>query len=468
MRWWATTSAASPTPDYLPAAAAAGAAVVATHIRLAPRVRDPEPHYDDVVEAVRDFLVDRARAGARRPACRRDRIILDAGLDLGKTAEQSLALLRGVGRRWPAWVIPLLLSASNKTFLGVVLDLDDRPTGARRRWPPRPSGSALGCRVLRVHDVAGTRRARRARRRVERPRRAPDGWTGGVTRGARGDRPPAPGRVGQRPAATGTGRGPGGGSGPKGDAPAYLVRGDDASLVAQAVRSLLERLVGERDPALVVEEHGGPSADELEVGAVIDACHDRPVPHRSPGGGGPRRRAPVGGATPAASSPAWRTRSPSTVLVLAGGGGTVPPSPGEGDRGGGRRDRHGGRHRSDADGTGWPSTSATPRSGSIRRRRPWWPSTSATTWAGWQGILGRWPRSTARVPPSGWTSSSPSWARPGAVPPWDLTDAIDSGATAAALGALQRMTEAGGGPRPRSSPSSTGTSRPCCASTAPG
>ena len=36
-------------PDYLPVAAKAGATVVATHIRLRPRVPDPEPEYDDVV-----------------------------------------------------------------------------------------------------------------------------------------------------------------------------------------------------------------------------------------------------------------------------------------------------------------------------------------------------------------------------------------------------------------------------------
>src|SRR2546421_5137857 len=45
-------------PEYLEVSAAAGATVVATHIRLAPRVPDPEPHYDDVVEAVCAFLLD--------------------------------------------------------------------------------------------------------------------------------------------------------------------------------------------------------------------------------------------------------------------------------------------------------------------------------------------------------------------------------------------------------------------------
>ena len=39
-------------PTYLTTAAGAGAAVVATHIRLAPRVADPTPHYHDVVAEV--------------------------------------------------------------------------------------------------------------------------------------------------------------------------------------------------------------------------------------------------------------------------------------------------------------------------------------------------------------------------------------------------------------------------------
>src|SRR5580704_15681550 len=45
--------------DYIPVAASAGATVVATHIRLRPRVADPDPHYDDVTETVAEFLTDR-------------------------------------------------------------------------------------------------------------------------------------------------------------------------------------------------------------------------------------------------------------------------------------------------------------------------------------------------------------------------------------------------------------------------
>jgi len=141
-------------PDYLPAAAEAGATVVATHIRLAPRVPDPEPVYDDVVGDVSAFLLERA-ARATAAGIPPDRIVIDAGLDLGKTAEQSLTLLRA-SDRLAAQGFPLLLSASNKTFLGRVLDLE---IGERREASLAATalGVSLGCRVVRVHDVAGTR-----------------------------------------------------------------------------------------------------------------------------------------------------------------------------------------------------------------------------------------------------------------------------------------------------------------------
>ena len=144
-------------PKYLDAAAAAGATVVATHIRLAPRVADPDPRYDDVTATVRDFLADRRRR-ALDAGVRADRVIVDAGLDLGKTAAQSLQLLRD-SSRLAALGSPLLLSASNKTFLGVLFGLDV----TARREPSLGAaalGIAAGCRVVRAHDVAGTVRIR--------------------------------------------------------------------------------------------------------------------------------------------------------------------------------------------------------------------------------------------------------------------------------------------------------------------
>jgi dihydropteroate synthase len=142
-------------PDYLPAAATAGASVVATHIRLAPRVPDPEPVYEDLVGQVRDRLVELGRRAGEAgiPA---DRVMLDAGLDLGKTWQQSTVLLRR-SAELAALGFPLLLSASNKTFLGKLLDLEiDQRRNASAAAVA--IGVAEGCRVVRVHDVAGARR----------------------------------------------------------------------------------------------------------------------------------------------------------------------------------------------------------------------------------------------------------------------------------------------------------------------
>jgi dihydropteroate synthase len=142
-------------PDYLPVSAAAGATVVATHIRLGPRIPDPEPAYDDVVGEVAHFLVERARR-AEAEGIPPERIILDAGLDLGKTWRQSLVLLRH-SNRLAALGYPVLLSASNKTFLGKLLDLG---IDARREASLAATalGVARGCRIVRVHDVRGARR----------------------------------------------------------------------------------------------------------------------------------------------------------------------------------------------------------------------------------------------------------------------------------------------------------------------
>lgn len=142
-------------PSYLPAASDAGASVVATHIRLAPRVADPEPHYDDVVAEVGRFLAERAGM-AEAAGIPRQRILVDAGLDLGKTPQQSLCLLRATSEL-ATLGYPVLLSASHKPFLGALLglDIEDRQQASTAA---HALGIMGGARVLRVHDAQAARR----------------------------------------------------------------------------------------------------------------------------------------------------------------------------------------------------------------------------------------------------------------------------------------------------------------------
>lgn len=140
-------------PDYLSVAARHDASVVATHIRLQPRVADPEPHYDDLLGDVTAFLLDRARR-AEAAGLAPEQIALDAGLDLGKSPLQSAVLLRE-SDALASHGYTLLLSSSNKRFLGELLELD---IGARRAasLATVAYGVAHGCRIVRVHDVAGS------------------------------------------------------------------------------------------------------------------------------------------------------------------------------------------------------------------------------------------------------------------------------------------------------------------------
>ena len=244
------------------------------------------------------------------------------------------------------------------------------------------------------------------------------------------------------PRRSATRKGPGGRASVPDDAPVYLVRGEDPSLVAQATRSLLERLVGDRDPALVVEEHGGPSSDELDVGTVLDACTTAPflvdrrvVVVRDAG-----RLTAADGVRLAA----WVTDPlPSTVLVMVAGGGGIPP---------------GLVKAVSANGTVIDTAV-----GTGRLRRTWLAEqlreAPVRFDAGAADLLdehlgddlGRLDgivRTLTVVFGEGTSVGAdeiePFLGEAGAVPPWELTDAIDSGSTHVALGALHRMTEAGG------------------------
>jgi dihydropteroate synthase len=142
-------------PDYLATCAAHGASVVATHIRLGPRVPDPEPVYDNLVDDVVDFLADRSRR-AEAAGIAPEQIMVDAGLDLGKTEPMSLELLRS-SDVLAELGYPLFLSASNKRFLWVLLGVE-RYEARNATLGAHALGIALGCRVLRAHDVKGSRR----------------------------------------------------------------------------------------------------------------------------------------------------------------------------------------------------------------------------------------------------------------------------------------------------------------------
>jgi dihydropteroate synthase len=141
-------------PRLVEVAAQAGIGVVCSHAgRLPPRTRPYRVSYDDVVSDVLNVtlsLASRAVAVGVEP----DRILIDPAHDFGKNTWHSLEITRRLGELVATgW--PVLVSVSNKDFVGETLDVpvDDRLTGtlattAVCAW--------LGARVFRAHDVRET------------------------------------------------------------------------------------------------------------------------------------------------------------------------------------------------------------------------------------------------------------------------------------------------------------------------
>lgn len=144
-------------PDLLPLCAAAGAPVVLMHMQGTPATMQRAPCYTDVLEEVRTFLAERARA-AEAAGLPRDGIVLDPGIGFGKTRAHNCALLARLDLI-AALGYPVLVGVSRKGFLGELLG--GRPVEARLFGTVAAVAVAVfrGARIVRVHEVGPARDA---------------------------------------------------------------------------------------------------------------------------------------------------------------------------------------------------------------------------------------------------------------------------------------------------------------------
>jgi dihydropteroate synthase len=143
--------------EMLPLVAQRQVDVVLMHRRGLPENTFAGPAYDDVVEDVRKFLIERADV-CEAAGVKHERIALDPGLGFGKSVAQELELIAGAGRLAEAGY-PVLIGCSRKSFVGKL-------TGVAKASDRDPASVWLsveaarrGASIVRVHDVAGTRQA---------------------------------------------------------------------------------------------------------------------------------------------------------------------------------------------------------------------------------------------------------------------------------------------------------------------
>lgn len=142
-------------PALAEVAAEFGVGLVCTHTNaVTPRTRPHRIEYDDVVAAAISSTVAQAER-AVSVGVARDRIFIDPAHDFGKNSFHSVELTRRldemVATGWP-----VLVSLSNKDFIGEALDAEvhERVIGT---LATTAISAWHGAHVYRVHEVAETR-----------------------------------------------------------------------------------------------------------------------------------------------------------------------------------------------------------------------------------------------------------------------------------------------------------------------
>lgn len=149
------------------------AAAIVMHMRGAPATMQQETSYRDVREEVFGTLADAldlAEADGVAPA----RLAVDPGLGFGKSAEQSLELLRHVGELRSLGA-PVAIGASRKSFLGWATGEPEPAARVDAGVAAAVYAAEHGVSIVRTHDVAPTVRALRLWERIESARRVPPG-----------------------------------------------------------------------------------------------------------------------------------------------------------------------------------------------------------------------------------------------------------------------------------------------------
>jgi dihydropteroate synthase len=149
-------------PDMAGVAARYQVPVILMHMLGTPKTMQVEPHYEDVVAEVTDFL-RHAVARAVRAGIDASRVIVDPGIGFGKTGDHNLQLLRhlhllhGLG-------CPLLVGASRKAFIRRLLKPPDAtdipgdlPLVATGTQAAVAACALQNVHIVRVHEVADTR-----------------------------------------------------------------------------------------------------------------------------------------------------------------------------------------------------------------------------------------------------------------------------------------------------------------------
>ncbi len=126
------------------------------HAQGTPKTMQERPHYEDVVEEVTNFLLERVEICEAR-GIKRDKLIVDPGFGFGKRARHNLRLMKYL-EQIVHLDLPVLVGISRKSIIGELLNV---PMEERLAGSLAMASLAVwkGAKLIRTHDVKETAQA---------------------------------------------------------------------------------------------------------------------------------------------------------------------------------------------------------------------------------------------------------------------------------------------------------------------
>ena len=140
-------------PRMCEVAARSAVGICVMHMRGTPQTMQNDPRYENIVQEIVDYLIQRREFCVQRGILR-SRICLDPGIGFGKTHEHNLALLCAT-KRFVQLGSPILIGHSRKGFIGKLLG-DKNADRTAGTLGVSLAVAAAGAHVIRVHDVKQT------------------------------------------------------------------------------------------------------------------------------------------------------------------------------------------------------------------------------------------------------------------------------------------------------------------------
>ncbi len=135
-------------------AASCDAGLVVMHMQGEPATMQENPHYSDVVAEVKEYLAAQA-ALLEGMGVARERICLDPGPGFGKTASQTMELMRNFHEICRLGY-PAMCAVSRKSYIGAAYGIENPADRDQASASEALAACELGASVVRAHNVEAT------------------------------------------------------------------------------------------------------------------------------------------------------------------------------------------------------------------------------------------------------------------------------------------------------------------------